>query len=67
MTEQKFLTGWFGHKRSLLALETSHLYMTSLNNELGKDVLLGFSQVAKDSEIKKTFYTGHKNHFRYSL
>ncbi|PFO12729.1 hypothetical protein COJ70_24485 [Priestia megaterium] len=60
VTEQKFLTGWFGHKRSLLALETSHLYMTSLNNELGKDVLLGFSQVAKDVELKKHFIRGTK-------
>lgn len=58
--QQYFLTGWFGKKRPLLGNEVNHLYLTSLHNELGKSTLLGFAQVAQNSDLKSYFHTGVK-------
>ncbi|MEB3750353.1 DUF3231 family protein [Geobacillus icigianus] len=56
--KQRFLTGWFGPRRPLLAIEVAHLFTTARNNELGKATLTGFAQVAVDPEIRNFFLRG---------
>ncbi|AGT32929.1 hypothetical protein M493_13440 [Geobacillus genomosp. 3] len=55
---QSFLTGWFGPRRPLLAIEVAHLFATARNNEIGKATLTGFAQVAGDPEIRNFFLRG---------
>jgi len=56
--KQSFLTGWLGNKRPLTATEMSHLFITAVNNELGKTLLIGFSLCTKDSEIREYMVRG---------
>jgi hypothetical protein len=56
--EKKFLTGWFGRRRALLGIEVTHLTVNAVNNELGRATCVGFSQVAKDKEIRDYFLRG---------
>jgi hypothetical protein len=53
MTErQSFLTGWFGSRRPLTAMEISHLFFNINRNALGQTLLMGYSQVAKAKEVR---------------
>lgn len=56
--KEKFLTGWFGRRRSLLGIEVSHLVINAFQNELGRATCVGFSQVAQDQEIRDYFLRG---------
>ncbi|MFJ7728646.1 DUF3231 family protein [Neobacillus sp. NPDC097160] len=56
--KDKFLTGWFGRRRSLLGIEVAHLMINAVQNELGKATCAGFSQVAQEQEIRDYFLRG---------
>ncbi|MBM7660084.1 hypothetical protein JOC85_000851 [Bacillus mesophilus] len=56
--KQSFLKGWFGERRTLTAVEISHLYMNHQNNTLGKALVLGFAQVAQSEELREFFVRG---------
>lgn len=56
--KQKFLTGWFGRRRALLGIEVTHLTVNAVNNAMGRATCIGFSQVAKDNEIRDYFKRG---------
>lgn len=51
--KQNYLTGWFGKRRPISAVEVSGTYL-NLQKTMTKIVLeLGFSQVAKSKEVRK--------------
>lgn len=51
--QQNFLTGWFGDRRPLNAMEFSNLYYNVQRNAVGKALLMGFSQVAKSEQVRQ--------------
>ncbi|MCP8967515.1 DUF3231 family protein [Ectobacillus ponti] len=53
-----FMGGYFGKKRPLLAVEVAHLYMTGLNNEIGRSICIGFAQVNKDPQLQQYYARG---------
>lgn len=55
---QNYLNGYFGNVRPLHALEIAHLYDVLENDIASKGLILGFGQVAKDTEIRKFFIQG---------
>jgi hypothetical protein len=56
--KQNFLTGYIGNRRSLLGLEIANLHYNAERNALGIAVIMGFSQVAQEKEIRKYFERG---------
>lgn len=50
---QSFLTGWFGPRRPLLAIEVAHLFTIARNNEIGKATLTAFAQVTGGNSLCK--------------
>lgn len=59
--KQKFLAGFFTiDKRPLTAIEISHLFMNVQTNAIGKTLITGFAQVAKDKEVKQYLLRGKK-------
>ncbi|WP_232223869.1 DUF3231 family protein [Anoxybacteroides tepidamans] len=58
--KQNFLTGWFGRRRPLLAVEAAYLVANSINNRIAQATLIGFAQVAQDPEIRNFFLRGKK-------
>ncbi|WP_281280629.1 DUF3231 family protein [Salibacterium salarium] len=56
--KQSFLTGFFGEKRPLLGTEISNLYANFQRNALGSATMMGYSQVAKDSEVVEYLIRG---------
>lgn len=56
--KQNFLTGFFGQRRPLHAIEITHLFSNVQTNSIGKVMMLGFAQVAKDSEVKNYMVRG---------
>jgi hypothetical protein len=56
--KENFMTGLFGRRRTLLGVEVSHLTMNATQNELGKALCTGFSQVTKDHEIRAYIHRG---------
>lgn len=63
--KQNFLNGFFGNVRPLHGLEIAHLYDNLQNDITSKALVIGFSQVAKDEEIKQYFKRGkeiNQNH-----
>lgn len=60
VTNKKFLGGWFGENRPLVALEILNLHANVQRNSLGKALMMAFSQVAGTEEIRK-FMTQGKN------
>jgi len=50
--KQSFLTGWFGERRPLTLLEITNLYSNMKRNQLGIATLTGYSQVAKNKDVK---------------
>jgi hypothetical protein len=55
---QSFLTGWFGERRPLNAIEISLMFFNMERNILGNALLTGFSQVAKSQEVRKYMVRG---------
>ncbi|WP_420491404.1 DUF3231 family protein [Neobacillus drentensis] len=60
VSKQSFLTGWFGDRRPLDAIEVSGIYF-NMQKTIAKIVLeIGFSQVAQSTEIRDYFKRGEK-------
>ncbi|MBM6617849.1 DUF3231 family protein [Bacillus suaedaesalsae] len=64
--KQNFLTGWFGNRRAISALEVSGAYL-NIQKTVAKLVLeLGFSQVVQSNDVRKYMNRAKKlcqNHF----
>jgi hypothetical protein len=56
--KQWFMLDVFGEKRPLIAAEVGHLFANLQRNALGVAALTGFSQVAKDKDVKQFFLKG---------
>ncbi|MGG3564276.1 DUF3231 family protein [Neobacillus rhizosphaerae] len=71
--KQWFMLDVFGEKRPLVAAEVENLFANLKRNALGVAALTGFSQVAKDKDVKQFFLKGlevgnkHINLFRGKL
>jgi rubrerythrin len=64
--KQSFLTGYLGNRRPLLAVEIANLVYNAKRNALGQAIIIGFSQVAKNKEVRKYLERGRdisKKHF----
>jgi hypothetical protein len=57
---QGFMLDVFGEKRPLLVAEISNIYANLQRNALGVATLAGFSQIAKDKEVKQFLLRGIK-------
>ncbi len=49
--EKSFLAGYFGEKRPLTGTEITNLYANFQRNALGSATMIGYSQVARNSEV----------------
>ncbi|MFZ7945973.1 DUF3231 family protein [Neobacillus sp. 19] len=56
--KQWFMLDVFGEKRPLVAAEVDNLFANLQRNALGVAALTGFSQVAKDKDVKQFFLKG---------
>jgi hypothetical protein len=56
--KQSFLGNWFGDQRPLLAIEIGNLDFNIKRNTIGKALIMGFSQVAADKEVRKFMEKG---------
>ncbi len=56
--KQWFMLDVFGEKRPLIAAEVDNLFANLQRNALGVATLTGFSQVAKDKDVKQFFLKG---------
>lgn len=56
--KQNFLTGWFGERRPLTALEIANLYSNIQRNGLGIATLIGFAQTTKSKEVRQFMERG---------
>ncbi len=57
---QSFLKGWFGERKPLLSMEIAQLYHNTQTNYLGRALVMGFSQVAKISDVRDYMLRGKK-------
>ncbi|WP_158591744.1 DUF3231 family protein [Oceanobacillus halophilus] len=58
--KQNFLTGWFGNRRPLNAMEITNIDTSARRNALGQALITGFQQVATSKEIKGYFKRGRE-------
>lgn len=58
--KQSFLKGFFGDRRPLLGIEISNLWYATVRNGLGQAIIQGFSQVAKNKEVREYFERGRE-------
>jgi hypothetical protein len=58
VASDKFLGSLFGKQRPLSALEITHLFLNAQSNGIGKAILVGFSQVARSTELRQFFVEG---------
>ena len=56
--KQHFMAGFFGHKRSVTTIEITHLYLNVQTNAIGRALMIAFSQIAKDKEVKEYLLRG---------
>jgi hypothetical protein len=56
--KQGYLSGWFGDRRPLNCIEVMNLFFNIQRNEVGKSLIMGFSQVAKAKEVTNYFLRG---------
>ncbi|WP_338448446.1 DUF3231 family protein [Niallia oryzisoli] len=56
--KQYYLTGFFGKKRSINSHEITHLYLNTLINVIGKELVTGFAQTAQNEDVKQYFLRG---------
>lgn len=56
--KQSFLTGWFGDRRPLEAMEITQLFLCILTNVFGKALVMGYSQAAKSQEVREYMIRG---------
>ncbi len=56
--KQSFLTGWFGERRPLNVIEMSNVFSNLIQNIIGKEIITGFSQVAKSQDVRNYMVRG---------
>jgi hypothetical protein len=56
--KQSFLSGRFGDRRPLNAIEIMNLFFNMERNSIGASLLIGFSQVAKSREVQQYIVRG---------
>ncbi|MGP4107852.1 DUF3231 family protein [Virgibacillus sp. L01] len=56
--KQGYLTGWFGERHPMNALEIMHFYNNMERNSVGKALLLGFAQTAGLQEVRNYMVRG---------
>ncbi|MBM7652863.1 DUF3231 family protein [Neobacillus cucumis] len=56
--KQQFLAGFFGKKRALTSIEVSHLFLNIQTNSIGKALIMGFGQIAKNEDVKQYMLRG---------
>ncbi|MEW9674142.1 DUF3231 family protein [Ammoniphilus sp. 3BR4] len=54
------MTGFFGERRPLNAIEITYLFKNIECNSMGKAMMMGFAQVAKTAEVKDYFQRGKR-------
>jgi hypothetical protein len=57
--EQSYIAGWLG-RRPLNAIEISNIYFNLIQNQLGRTIAMGFSQVAKSETVRDFMVRGMK-------
>jgi hypothetical protein len=60
VNKQSFLTGWFGNKRPINAIEISAMYFNMEKSVIKVGLEIAFSQVAQSKELRKYFQRGAK-------
>jgi hypothetical protein len=58
VNKQSYLAGWFGDGRPLNAIEMSNIYFNLIQNQLGRTLLMGFSQVVKSQQVRDYMVRG---------
>lgn len=58
--KQSFFNGFYGDKRPLSAMEITHLFLNIQVNAIKTILVMGFSQVAKNEEVRNYFLRGKK-------
>ncbi|MFK7691642.1 DUF3231 family protein [Paenibacillus sp. HJGM_3] len=56
--KQSFLSGWFGDRRPLNAIEISNIFFNLKKDIVSRALQMGFSQVAKSQEVKDYMVRG---------
>jgi len=56
--KRNFLTGWFGNRRPLTAIEITNLVYNIKRNTAGKALLMGFGQVATSQPVREYMAKG---------
>ncbi|MDR4946960.1 DUF3231 family protein [Neobacillus cucumis] len=56
--KQQFLAGFFGKKRALTSIEITHLFVNVQTNNIGKALITGFGQIAKNEDVKQYMLRG---------
>ena len=56
--EQSYLDGIFGKHRPMNVIEITNIYFNLTQNQLGRSLLMGFSQVAKTKAVREYFVRG---------
>lgn len=51
--KESFMAGLLGDRRPVNAVEITHLYFNILTNSLGRVLMMGFAQTAKDEDVIK--------------
>jgi len=55
---ESYMAGWFGHRRPLNVIEMSNIYFNLIHNQLGRTLLMGYSQVAESQEVREYMRRG---------
>jgi len=55
---QSFMIDWFGEKRSLLAIEISHIFSIIYSNYVGRAISTAFGQVSKNEKVSDYLFEG---------
>lgn len=63
--KQQFLAGFFGKKRSITSVEVTHLFLNVQTNSIGKALITGFAQIAKNDEVKEYLVRGKQLSQKY--
>ncbi|KRE96448.1 hypothetical protein ASG89_31260 [Paenibacillus sp. Soil766] len=56
--KQSYMAGFFGHHRPLNVIEISNIYYNLIRNQLGRTLLIGFSQVASSQKVREYMVRG---------
>lgn len=56
--KESYLTGWFGERRPVHAMQISQLFLNIQRNTLAKTLLMGFNQTVGSDKVKKYIEKG---------